>query len=92
MDHPQGGAGVPALINWNDNINTFDFFGCLNSISRLVQMLMCYVWLNIAFYKMKLFIFSVLTCLWNIKNEPRLFLDWFHHMHIQILRDYFARV
>ena len=50
MNHPQGGAGVPALINWNDNINTFDFFRCLNSISRLVQMLMCYVWLNIAFY------------------------------------------
>ena len=62
MDHPQGGAGVPALINWNDNINTFDFFRCLNSISRLVQMLMCYVWLNIAFYKMTSFIFSVPTC------------------------------
>ena len=56
MNHPQGGARVPALVNWNDNINTFDFFGCLNSISRLVQMLMCYVWLNIAFYEMKSFI------------------------------------
>ena len=73
MDHPQGGAGVPALIYWNDNINTFDFFRCLNSISRLVQMLMCYVWLNIAFYKMKSFIFSVRAFVGNIKNVFWLF-------------------
>ena len=85
MNHPQGGARVPALINWNDNINTFDFFGCLNSISRLVQMLMCYVGLNIAFYKMKFFILSVPACEWNTENELRLILDWFHHMHIHVL-------
>ena len=68
MNHPQSGARVPALINWNDNINTFDFFGCLNSISCLVQMLMSYVGLNIAFYKMKFFILSVPACVWNTEN------------------------
>ena len=68
MDHPQGRARVSALIYWNDYINTFDFFRCLNSISRLVQMLMCYVWLNIAFYKMKAFIDSVPTYVWDTKN------------------------
>ena len=69
MNHPQGGAGVPALINWNDNINTFDFFRCLNSISRLVQMLVCYVWLNIAFYMMKSFIFSVPACRMRVAHQ-----------------------